>query len=74
MRERISEVIKILNISHVQFSKSVGRQKSWALSLITTHADSIKAKDILEMERVYNVNPMYILKGKKPVFLKGKAK
>lgn len=69
MHDRIKEVIKRLHISQRKFSIGLGNSHAWVSLLLSSNKDSLKAKDLLEMERVYNVNPLYILKGSEPMFL-----
>jgi hypothetical protein len=39
------------------------------LAAVSVEKESLKAKDLLEMEKVYKINPLFILKGYDPMFL-----
>lgn len=69
MKDRIKNIIKCLHISNRKFSESLGNSHAWASMLLVSNADSLKAKDLLEMEKVYKINPLFILKGYDPMFL-----
>jgi hypothetical protein len=71
IQERLKDLIVSkdkLNISQMKFSLSLGKGQSWASMIINRNYD-ISAGDILKMEEVFGINPMYILKGEEPVFL-----
>jgi transcriptional regulator with XRE-family HTH domain len=70
LSERIKDLQIKSNLSEREFSTKIGRGNRW-LNQVITRKSKVSADDILKIEEVFNVNPMYILKGKKPVFLKG---
>ncbi|MBK8399494.1 MAG: hypothetical protein IPL26_30165 [Leptospiraceae bacterium] len=70
MKERIKNAINLVGLSNRKFSLSIGNCHAWASMLLSENADSLKAKDILEMERIHYINPLYILKGELPIFNK----
>jgi|JI102314A2RNA_FD_contig_41_4325364_length_331_multi_1_in_0_out_0_1 transcriptional regulator with XRE-family HTH domain len=69
MKERIKDIIKCLQISNRKFSESLGNSHAWISYLLSGNTDSLKVRDILEMERLYNINPLFIIKGNAPMFL-----
>jgi transcriptional regulator with XRE-family HTH domain len=68
MEERIKRIIKSLHLSNRKFSESLGNSHAWVSMLIRDNANSLKARDILNMEKTYNINPLFILKGYEPMF------
>lgn len=74
VQERLRDLITgedKLNMSQMGFSLSIGKSQSWASTLFQRDSD-ISASDILKIEEVHSVNPLYILKGEHPIFLKNK--
>jgi len=69
IHERLDSLITKLAISRMQFSLRIGRSQAWAGMLLNTNA-SMTADDLLKIKEVFAVNPLYILEGQKPEFLK----
>lgn len=68
---RLKYVSEKLNLSPRKFSVSLGKSESWFSSLIRQQSD-ISSSDLIKLEEVHSINPMYILKGEMPIFLKNR--
>jgi|GEM_PF-5554673 len=69
VHERIRKVIKDLNCSEREFSTRLGRVNRWANQLINKESN-LSHIDLLKMKEIFAVNPLYILEGQNPEFLK----
>lgn len=66
--DRIKKVFEESKCSEREFSTKLGHTNRWANQLLTRKS-KVSHEDILKIESVFKVNPMYLLKGQTPMYL-----
>lgn len=69
LHDRLDAVIKKIGISRMQFSVKIGKSQSWAGAILNKNC-SMAAEDLIKIKQSFGVNPLYILEGQKPEFIK----
>ena len=68
IHDRVSKLIKDVGCSEREFSVKLGHTRAWANNLLKQKS-KFSHEDILKIESVFKVNPMYLLKGQTPMYL-----